>query len=106
MNRERNGKLLTLRDSGANSTPATGEKPKQFRAVRPDGGVVTQRTANPLTVADFRDSWTSSRSVRANSFQWLRRASANRASAAPMIGHPTTTLNQMERWDEAYRPQS
>jgi hypothetical protein len=63
MNRERNGKLL---------------KVAGFRVLkRPDGGVVTQRTANPLTLADSRDSWASSRFVPANSFQELRRSGAN-----------------------------
>jgi hypothetical protein len=49
MNRERNKKLLT----------GTG-----FRVLtRPDGGVVTQRTANPLPRAETRDSSRPSRSV-------------------------------------------
>jgi hypothetical protein len=81
MNRERIGKLLTLRDSGANSTLATGEKTKQFRAVRPDGGVVTQRTANPLSLADFRDTSHNSPSVPRIAFQGLSAPSANAAQA-------------------------
>jgi hypothetical protein len=52
MNRERNGKLLTFRDSGANSTLAATVKSGN-PDVRPDGGVVTQRTANPRPLADF-----------------------------------------------------
>jgi hypothetical protein len=31
-----------------------------FLPQRPDGGVVTQRTANPLSAAHFRDSWRNS----------------------------------------------
>jgi hypothetical protein len=44
---------------------------------RPDGGVVTQRTANPLTVADFRDSSLNSPSVPLIAFQGLSCLSAN-----------------------------
>jgi hypothetical protein len=46
---------------------------------RPDGGVVTQRTANPLTVADFRDSSLNSPSVPRTAFQGLSGPSANAA---------------------------
>jgi hypothetical protein len=73
MNRERNGKLLTNRDLGANSPLGSGAKNKVFRDVRPDGGVVTQRTANPLPLADFRDSSLNSRSVPRIAFQGLMR---------------------------------
>jgi hypothetical protein len=79
MNRERNGKLLTNRDLGANSPLGSGAKNKVFRDVRPDGGVVTQRTANPLPLADFRDSSLNSLSVPRMAFQGLMRASANSA---------------------------
>jgi hypothetical protein len=48
--------------------------------LRPDGGVVTQRTANPLTVARFRDSSHNSPSVPPIAFQGLRGRSANRKS--------------------------
>jgi hypothetical protein len=50
MNRERNKKLLTGTGFGV--------------LTRPDGGVVTQRTANPLPRAGFRQSLRVSRSVR------------------------------------------
>lgn len=43
MNRERIGKLLTAQDSGANQGRLSGHKLLK----RPDGGEVTQRTANP-----------------------------------------------------------
>ena len=49
MNRERKGKLLTGTGFGV--------------LTRPDGGVVTQRTANPLPRRDSRDSLLVSRSV-------------------------------------------
>jgi hypothetical protein len=81
MNRERIGKLLTLRDSGANSPLGLGAKSKAFRDVRPDGGVVTQRTANPLPLADFRDSSHNSPSVPRISFQGLSGLGANAAQA-------------------------
>jgi hypothetical protein len=48
MNRERNGKLLT-------STGFEVLTRRQKWRKRPDGGVVTQRTANPLSLAYFRD---------------------------------------------------
>jgi hypothetical protein len=51
-----------------------------FLPLRPDGGVVTQRTANPLTVARFRDSSHNSPSVPPIAFQGLRDRSANRKS--------------------------
>jgi hypothetical protein len=47
---------------------------------RPDGGVVTQRTANPLSLAHFLDSSLFSPSVPRMAFQGLMRSSANRAS--------------------------
>jgi hypothetical protein len=81
MNRERNGKLLTNRDLGANSPLGSGAKSKVFRDVRPDGGVVTQRTANPLPLADFRDSSRHFTFCSAHSFQGLMRPSANSAQA-------------------------
>jgi hypothetical protein len=46
---------------------------------RPDGGVVTQRTANPLPHTRNRQSSHNSRSVRAISFQGLSGPSANTA---------------------------
>ena len=46
---------------------------------RPDGGVVTQRTANPLSLADFRHSWHNSPSVPHIVFQGLSGLSANAA---------------------------
>jgi hypothetical protein len=49
MNRERNGKLLTRTGLAV----LTGSQ--KWRK-RPDGGVVTQRTANPLPHPDFRHS--------------------------------------------------
>jgi hypothetical protein len=49
MNRERNGKLLT------HTGLAVLTGPQKWRK-RPDGGVVTQRTANPLPRPDFRHS--------------------------------------------------
>jgi hypothetical protein len=48
---------------------------------RPDGGVVTQRTANPLPLAHFRDSSHNSRSVPRIAFQGLSAWSANRERA-------------------------
>jgi hypothetical protein len=63
MNRERTAKLLK-------STGLAVLK-------RPDGGVVTQRTANPLPLAHFRDSSHNSPSVPRMAFQWLMRSSAN-----------------------------
>jgi hypothetical protein len=68
MNRERSKKLL-------NRTGLAVLK-------RPDGGVVTQRTANPLPSAHFRHSWQFSPSVPRTTFQGLRRSSANRARDA------------------------
>lgn len=46
---------------------------------RPDGGVVTQRTANPLPRPAFRDSSHNSPSVPRIAFQGLSRPSANAA---------------------------
>ena len=66
MNRERTAKLLK----------STGLAVLKW----PDGGVVTQRTANPLTVARFRDSSHNSPSVPPIAFQGLRERSANRKS--------------------------
>jgi hypothetical protein len=45
--------------------------------LRPDGGVVTQRTANPVPQARFRDSWHNSPSVPCIAFQGLSIWSAN-----------------------------
>jgi hypothetical protein len=63
MNRERTAKLLKR----------TGLAVLK----RPDGGVVTQRTANPLSRAENPHSSHNSRSVPRASFQGLRRRSAN-----------------------------
>jgi hypothetical protein len=57
MNRERTAKLLKC----------TGLAVLK----RPDGGVVTQRTANPLSLAHFRDSSRNSLSVPRIAFQGL-----------------------------------
>jgi hypothetical protein len=48
---------------------------------RPDGGVVTQRTANPMPLASLRDSSHNSPSVPRISFQGLSGLSANAAQA-------------------------
>jgi hypothetical protein len=53
-----------------------------FLPQRPDGGVVTQRTANPLSTTHFRDSLHVSPSVPRTTFQGLRRSGANRARDA------------------------
>jgi hypothetical protein len=96
MNRERIGKLLTLRDSGANSSLGSGAKSKAFRDVRPDGGVVTQRTANPLPHADFRDSSHNSPSVPRIDFQGLSGLSANTAQGIEAGTDETPTAAQPE----------
>jgi len=70
MNRERNGKLLT----GTGFEVLT--RPEKWRKW-PDGGVVTQRTANPMPSAEKSHSSRNSPFVRATSFQGLRRSSAN-----------------------------
>jgi hypothetical protein len=49
----------------------------------PDGGVVTQRTANPLSRPDFRDSSHNSRSVPRIAFQGLSGPSANLTDLRP-----------------------
>jgi hypothetical protein len=66
MNRERSGKLLN----------PTGLAVLKW----PDGGVVTQRTANSLPLAEKRDTSHYSPSVPRIAFQWLRRSSANALS--------------------------
>jgi hypothetical protein len=48
---------------------------------RPDGGVVTQRTANPLTRPRFRQSLHNSPSVPRIAFQGLSAPTANSAKA-------------------------
>jgi hypothetical protein len=73
MNRERTAKLL-------NRTGLAVLK-------RPDGGVVTQRTANPLPLADFRDSSHNSPSVPRIAFQGLSAWSANRERASTHQGN-------------------
>ena len=50
MNRERNGKLLNVQGFAV----LTRRKNSAKCLKRPDGGVVTQRTANPTTIAVFR----------------------------------------------------
>lgn len=54
MNRERNGKLLTARNFGANLAASNWSKNQRSYRLRPDGGVVTQGTANPLPRPAFR----------------------------------------------------
>ena len=66
MNRERTEKLLKGRGLGV--------------LKRPDGGVVTQRTANPLPLAGSRNSSHVSPSVPRTAFQGLSGAGANAAA--------------------------
>jgi hypothetical protein len=73
MNHERNGKLLT----GTGLAVLTG--PGKWRKW-PDGGVVTQRTANPRPRQQNRQSSHVSRSVPRAESQALRRAIANHPS--------------------------
>src|SRR5262245_22138765 len=58
-------------------TRAAGSPQRRHSLSRPDGGVVTQRTANPLPRPENRQSSLLSRFVRTASFQGLRRSSAN-----------------------------
>jgi hypothetical protein len=63
---------------------------------RPDGGVVTQRTANPLPRAGFRDSSHNSPSVPCISFQGLSGLSANAAQGIEAGTDETPTAAQPE----------
>jgi hypothetical protein len=47
MNHEQSGKLLKAQDSTAKFLCSVPREMAVFRRLRPDGGVVTQRTANP-----------------------------------------------------------
>jgi hypothetical protein len=53
MNREQRKKLLKAPDSAAKSISSRHPKTARSPELRPDGGVVTQRTANPLPTRRF-----------------------------------------------------
>jgi hypothetical protein len=92
MNREQTAKLLK----------STGLAVLKW----PDGGVVTQRTANPLSRADFRHSSHNSPSVPRIAFQGLMRASANSpADNAPLgttLSFPPKSRSVLVKTGEVY----
>jgi hypothetical protein len=91
MNRERNGKLLT-------STGFEVLTRRQKWRKRPDGGVVTQRTANPLPLAHSRDSSHFSRSVPGRVCYGAFVPSANRARDTHPKGRDYRLGSWVARW--------